>query len=83
MTDDAIREVHGCAARESDNKARLITIAEGEQYIRFPDTLYAGTKMTPYQARYLAAKLYRLARRVRQRAEAITLATTPTREGEG
>ena len=68
ITDDSIRERHGLACREPDESASNITIFEGEQYV-FVDGNPRTRKLTQWQARYLAAKLYRLARRLLLRSE--------------
>lgn len=68
MTDDAIREVHGVKCNSEKGR---ITIHECEGLIGLASTEVGNSSnfMTPYQARYLAAKLYRLSRRIRQRTE--------------
>jgi len=68
MGDDAIRERHGCACREGeDQKPSSVTIGETEGSI-WLDRCFEYRTLTPWQARYLAAKLYRLSRRIRDRA---------------
>lgn len=70
MTDDAIRERHGVKTL-ADEVYEEVILREREQTI----VLALGgnrAAMTQWQARYLAAKLYRLARRIRQRGEAET-----------
>lgn len=69
ITDDSIREVHGCACRLSSNKSGHVELHEGEQSIVLIGS-YENKALTAYQARYLASKLYRLSRRIRVRAEA-------------
>jgi hypothetical protein len=72
VTDDAVREVHGCRCRNGAGISEVVHAIEGDQYI----TLGAGlreVRLTPWQARYLAAKLYRLARRIKQRTDAAAL----------
>lgn len=64
ITDDAVREVHGVKALGSDNH---IDLREEEDAIKI--TTCGSQRLTPYQARYLAAKLYRLSRRIRARTE--------------
>jgi hypothetical protein len=68
MSDDAIRERHGCECRKDNNLRSAVTIWEhGDDYIAIngvSDTRY----LTQWQARYLAAKLYRLSRRIRDRS---------------
>jgi len=69
MMDDGIRERHGVACRKSgENQPRTVTIHEGEQCIHLDGHAY-DRALTPWQARYLAAKLYRLSRRIRNRTE--------------
>ena len=73
ITDDAVRERHGVSCREgtagySYNPSQ-VTIWEDEEYVSLGKTDEIR-RLTPWQARYLAAKLYRLARRIRQRGEA-------------
>ena len=68
-TDDAVRERHGCACRDtSDDTLSSVTVWENDSAV-FLDSNYRVRAMTPWQARYLASKLYRLARRIRQRSE--------------
>jgi hypothetical protein len=70
ITDDAIRERHGVACRQQNNDTESqITVNEGEKYVHLNGNSYTR-QLTQWQARYLAAKLYRLARRIRQRSEA-------------
>lgn len=67
MTDDAVRERHGLSCIETNDHSRTsITIWEGEEFIQIDGDLRARS-LTEWQARYLAAKLYRLSRRIRQR----------------
>jgi hypothetical protein len=66
--DDAVREVHGCkCAPNGPSWETGVLISEmGDDLIR----LQLGNKdgaLTQWQARYLAAKLYRLSRRIRAR----------------
>lgn len=68
-TDDGIRERHGCTCLQGNTTAPIpasIHVWEGNQYVHV-DAFPSSRQMTPEQARYLAAKLYRLARRVRAR----------------
>ena len=65
-TDDAIRERHGCACRTGENYASTVTVWESESWI-YLDGACKDRALTPWQARYLAAKLCRLSRRVRDR----------------
>ena len=68
MTDDAIREIHGCLCRDKySGKPDTIHAIEGDEYITLGGGL-SGVNLTPWQARYLATKLYRLARRINHRA---------------
>lgn len=70
LTDDGIRERHGMQCRMAGYAdVRPVTVREGEASIVL-DRCTDEREMTPYQARYLAAKLYRLARRIRQRTDA-------------
>lgn len=64
--DDAIREVHGMKARDSKGNVRRVTVHERDDAVIL-DGAFEDAIMTQLQARYLAAKLYRLARRVRNR----------------
>lgn len=68
MTDDGIREHHGMACRKEHEKHSSVAIWEGEQYIWIDHDSMDDRKLTPTQARYLARKLYRLARRIDGRA---------------
>ena len=71
MSDDAIREIHGVHVRGwEDAKEKIITIREREHTIILDRFSFSDAAMTPWQARYLASKLYRLARRIRNRTEA-------------
>ncbi len=67
--DDAIREVHGvrCRDRSSQELPSRIIISEGNEMVTIDRLDSDGRSLTPYQARYLASKLYRLARRIRVR----------------
>jgi len=64
MLDDGIRERHGVRCT-----IRPVTIQENDDHIAL-EGCFEERKLTEFQARYLAAKLYRLARRIRQRKEA-------------
>lgn len=67
--DDSIREKHGLACADPSGSRGQVTLSEGETWIRIDS--YSGHRdLTEWQARYLAAKLYRLSRRIRQRREA-------------
>lgn len=72
MTDDAVREIHGVACRDNNigrSDAR-VTVRESEDLIVLNASSGSyGSVLTQWQARYLAAKLYRLSRRIRQRTE--------------
>jgi hypothetical protein len=68
MTDDGIRERHGMQCVEQEATTSNVLVYEGEQTIRLNSCAFTR-KMTPAQARYLARKLYRLARRVEQRGQ--------------
>lgn len=75
-SDDGVRERHGVECREGDARS-AVTICEREDYVlieRSGDT----RQLTPAQARYLAAKLYRLSRRIRQRNDAQSATLTDT-----
>ena len=68
-TDDAVRERHGCACREAPgNSVSHITVWETDFGVHLSGSA-SVRDLTPWQARYLASKLYRLARRIRQRSE--------------
>jgi len=70
-TDDSIRERHGCACVRvfgSELRRSGVMIREDDHYL-YVDGCSDDRALTQWQARYLAAKLYRLARRVRQRAD--------------
>lgn len=66
MTDATIREHHGCACRTSAGNAAVVTVWENETHI-YIDSYHHNRALTEGQARYLAAKLYRLSRRIRTR----------------
>lgn len=68
LTDDAIRERHGCACRKENGKSSSVTVYETEAGVCI-DGCFEDRYLTPWQARYLAAKLYRLSRRIRDRSE--------------
>ncbi|MBB6424993.1 hypothetical protein [Sphingopyxis sp. JAI128] len=62
--DDGIRERHGLTTGNQG-----IVITETERHVCLEG--HAGDRnLTEWQARYLAAKMYRLARRIRARREA-------------
>lgn len=67
--DDVIRERHGCECREAGaNSVGSITIWEVDNHV-FIDYHIRNRYLTAWQARYLAAKLYRLSRRIRARSD--------------
>lgn len=69
-TDDGIREVHGVRCRYADfTNPQSIVIRETDDGVHMSKP-EANALMTEWQARYLASRLYRLARRIRQRREA-------------
>lgn len=70
FTDDAIRERHGMRCRDSNDKTVSVLVWENDEYVCLDSHSYHRA-MTPYQARYLAAKLYRLARRIKTRKESL------------
>lgn len=69
QADDAVRERHGCSCRDSlDYSLASVTVWERDDEIRI-DSFSRSRVLTAWQARYLASKLYRLSRRIRQRTE--------------
>lgn len=68
MADDGIRERHGMACRAEPESESFVNVYEVEQTVRI-NACGSTRKMTPAQARYLACKLYRLARRIDQRQQ--------------
>ena len=71
MVDDAVRERHGCACREgAAHLSSSVTIWEGETMIYINGNSEARI-LTVWQARYLASKLYRLSRRIKNRQQEI------------
>jgi hypothetical protein len=68
--DDGIREVHGvrCRKAEFSTEKNVIVRETDDGLIRMMDS--GAVDLTEWQARYLAAKLYRLARRIKRRREA-------------
>ena len=67
--DDAVRERHGCACREDSSEgASFVTVWETDGKVHISANSNVRN-LTQWQARYLASKLYRLARRIRQRTE--------------
>jgi hypothetical protein len=69
VSDDGIREMHGvrCFA-STEEKETAISVWEDGAWVCVNPSKYMRY-MTKEQARYLAAKLYRLSRRIRDRAE--------------
>lgn len=70
MTDDAVREIHGVRCRDNlaskgPSTVRISETDQGQILIRHDDS--NGAMLTRWQARYLASKLYRLARRLQER----------------
>jgi hypothetical protein len=73
MTDDAIRQIHGVACRKHGNFVSRVTVREtdeGEIGLYASDSTNNERYLTEWQARYLAARLYQLSRRIRKRREA-------------
>ena len=66
MTDDGIREKHGVSCADHQMCRSSVLISEREETILI-DACYSERNLTEWQARYLASKLYRLARRLRAR----------------
>lgn len=70
ITDDAIRETHGMACRKiaagGAEKPSAIVLWENHSHV-FLNGCYEDRALTIRQARYLARKLYRLARRIEKR----------------
>ena len=64
--DDGIRERHGVECIEQEATTSFVLVYEAEQTVRLNACAFTR-KMTPAQARYVARKLYRLARRIEQR----------------
>lgn len=69
VIDDGIRERHGVQCRKAEEKLSTIDIWEHNEKVWLGGN-YEDRSMTEWQARYLAAKLYRLSRRIRARREA-------------
>lgn len=66
--DDGVRERHGMlCTREDQSVGAIIIIAERLDGRISIDSDHYERRMTPTQARYLASKLYRLARRIDKR----------------
>ena len=69
MEDDAVRERHGVSCRECTcDKTAAVLLIEGESDVFVEISKFDGARLTPWQARYLASKLYRISRRIRNRA---------------
>ena len=68
--DDAVRERHGVACRDANNFSASVTIDEIHGKLICLDSCHRNRYLTQYQARYLASKLHRLSRRIRNREEA-------------
>ena len=67
--DDAVREQHGVRCRTvAAERPAIVSVVESDNTIVL-DATSSETRLTQWQARYLASKLYRLARRIRQRDE--------------
>lgn len=70
MDDDGIRERHGMLCTREDRKiGSEVIVAERTDGSISLNGSYEERRMTPEQARYLARKLYRLARRIDKRSE--------------
>ena len=63
VTDDAVREVHGCRTISSKKEVILI---EHDDFVLVQIGL-TEAHLTQWQMRYLASKLYRISRRIRTR----------------
>lgn len=69
MADDGIRERHGMAVTQHGFTSRLfVAVQEYESEVVLIGCSH-DRAMSPAQARYLARKLYRLARRIEQRGQ--------------
>jgi hypothetical protein len=67
VTDDAIRERHGVTARQDGfANPTAVTLVERDRDIMLARPA-SDVALTIWQARYLARKLYRLARRIENR----------------
>jgi len=66
---DGVHEIHGTSCRENNagRTPALCSIEERGYTVILKGTGQFGSVLTSAQARYLASKLYRLARRIRQR----------------
>ena len=64
--DDGIREIHGVQFVDADKRVELFE--SGGHILLFRNAY--DRYLTPRQARYLASKLYRLARRIEKREAA-------------
>jgi len=77
MADDGIRERHGMECTIDTGGESFVIAYEAEQTVRI-NSCGSTRKLTPAQARYLARKLYRLARRIEQRNAAAHPITNQT-----
>jgi hypothetical protein len=68
--DDAVREIHGVHARQRGYSDLAIVVVREREGTVVIDDIKNDVELTPWQARYLAAKLYRLSRRIRARQDA-------------
>jgi hypothetical protein len=69
VTDDGIRERHGMKCTQLTGGSGNIQAWEDEQSVRVEHSSSGGAALTIWQARYLARKLYRLARRIEKRQD--------------
>lgn len=67
MADDGIRERHGMRCTTQSNGYQQIIVREADDGLVCIDAYHYERQMTMREARYLASKLYRLARRIRDR----------------
>lgn len=69
MEDDKVRERHGTACSNGTGTRDSFIVYEGDKSVIFSEQ--GGQRhLSPPEARYLARKLYRLARRIEKRQEA-------------
>ena len=81
MGDDAIRETHGCKCAQTDvAHEREVLVSETDALILLR-LGHAKAKLTRWQARYLATKLYRLSRRIRDREVIEQMTGNPAKVG--
>lgn len=64
--DRSVRERHGVACLNRNKEAEVLDVGEEPGFVRIGDG-YGSHLLSPDQARYIASKLYRLARRVERR----------------